>query len=180
MAALWISIGFVFFLVMFVSILTRNRMDDLDGQIRMQDAIIEDMQRAAVVRYKQLNAFKSRLYDQLTASDKVIKDILAGLLDDDIDAANTRGALLEQIRLQTEAYAELEDGHNTLVRLVSESHICQVRGGHKFECVELRMGEEVPVYGFDCPVCHMWYRAWDFELTKKEKKLAQKYIDSFK
>jgi hypothetical protein len=121
-----------------------------------------------------------RFYKSLLERDREFGKVFDSLFQDDLDAANTRAALLKQMELINEAYEALYDDFGELWMNAAKSFECEARGGHKFECIEAYMEDEEPRFVFECSVCEFCYGVFESELSKKEERLAKKYIDSFK
>jgi len=174
-----VLLGAFFLLFMLACVLAARHMNDLQREVQVQDAIIEDMQRVAVVRQRQLNTFKNRLFKELIKKAELDEARIMGLVDTEVDLVNSLAALQGIVQRNEGYMIELAHGHNNLGEITGVTVSCQARFGHKFECVNILMGSDEPVYEFKCSVCGLTNAVEDSLLTAKEKKMAQKYIDSF-
>ena len=176
---LWIVVGLLFMLFMVAVVAVSNRLRDHDARQASVDAIIESIQMDAASREGKLNKFKARLFEELTVKEENANQALVAVMDEQLDAANSRAATLRLLEQQDGTLRKLIHGHNTLGELAEYSFVCQERYGHRLECIGARMGDVEPVFTLVCSACTLGYMVVESELNEKEQGLVQEYIDSF-
>jgi len=103
--------------------------------------------------------------DQLVA----ITSLIEGLIENDLDAATIRA-------LHSQNQDDMADRVDALQVWTLDSLICAHRSGHNFECTDVTMGKEQPIYRFECKDCHLAYAVLDSKLTKKEAAIAKAFV----